>query len=342
MLPAQSFQPTAPPNTLPTFQEAVIYDASGQAIPVSLAVADLRGRRAIFLEDLRELKRLAQEKLEAERRAALEDEGFLVGTAPTASKPSQWPAAIPRSDFPRPGHTQTLRRPLLSRAPQRQDPRPRPPPHRHRPLRGLAPPPPSAPPTASARRLVRQTSRSPAAPRRYSHIARSPPHTPPRLISSLSPSGNASLSMERSQWRSRVSRRPCPRHADRYPCTCAMGNVYRFVEPVVLLLLKMKGRSYGYDLAAALQDYALTDAEIERGALYRTLRRLEINGNVTSEWELTDSGPARRVYRLTPEGEKHLEEWTLVLDHLAKSMTRFVRAARSLEPRKSSARPRSA
>jgi PadR family transcriptional regulator PadR len=103
-----------------------------------------------------------------------------------------------------------------------------------------------------------------------------------------------------------------------------MGNLYRFVEPVVLLLLKKKGRSYGYDLSGDLQEYAMTDAQIERGALYRTLRRLEANGNVASTWDVEESGPARRVYRLTPKGERHLGEWAIVLAHVSKSMTRFV------------------
>jgi PadR family transcriptional regulator, regulatory protein PadR len=108
-----------------------------------------------------------------------------------------------------------------------------------------------------------------------------------------------------------------------------MGNLYRFVEPVVLLLLKKKRKSYGYDLSADLQEHALTDAEIERGALYRTLRRLEANGNVKSEWETDTAGPARRVYRLTAKGERHLEEWATVLDHVSKSMARFVKNARA-------------
>ncbi|MDE3148026.1 MAG: helix-turn-helix transcriptional regulator [Acidobacteriota bacterium] len=106
-----------------------------------------------------------------------------------------------------------------------------------------------------------------------------------------------------------------------------MGNLYRFVEPVVLLLLKKKGRSYGYDLAADLQAHALTDAEIEKGALYRTLRQLELNGNVKSEWETEGAGPARRVYKLTRQGQRHLEEWAAVLEHLSNSMSRFVRDA---------------
>jgi PadR family transcriptional regulator PadR len=107
-----------------------------------------------------------------------------------------------------------------------------------------------------------------------------------------------------------------------------MGNLYRFVEPVVLLLLKRKGRSYGYDLSSDLQEHALTDAEIERAALYRTLRQLEANGMVRSGWQLHDSGPARRVYRLTPKGERHLQEWATVLEHVSKSMGRFVDQAR--------------
>jgi len=125
-----------------------------------------------------------------------------------------------------------------------------------------------------------------------------------------------------------VRRRFCPRHGKNQPCTCAMGNLYRFVEPVVLLLLKKKGRSYGYDLAADLDEYALTDAEIERGALYRTLRALELNGNLKSEWETDKAGPARRVYKLTAKGERHLEEWATVLEHVSKSMARFVRETR--------------
>lgn len=117
----------------------------------------------------------------------------------------------------------------------------------------------------------------------------------------------------------------CPRHGKDHPCTCAMGNVYRFVEPVVLLMLSEKGQSYGYDLAGSLQHYALTDAAIEGAALYRTLRRLEANGYVKSDWDVQGSGPARRVYLLTTDGERHLREWGEVLDRLARAMGRFVR-----------------
>jgi len=120
----------------------------------------------------------------------------------------------------------------------------------------------------------------------------------------------------------------CPRH--KHPCTCAMGHLYRFVEPVLLLMLKEKGRSYGYDLSGELSRYAFTDAEIERAALYRTLRRLEENAYVTSEWDVAEPGPARRVYSLTKQGEKHLQEWAEVLSNVASSMSKFVRRVDTL------------
>ena len=116
----------------------------------------------------------------------------------------------------------------------------------------------------------------------------------------------------------------CFRHPKDYPCTCAMGNLYRFVEPVVLFLLKCKGQSYGYQLSSELAEHALTDAEIEAAALYRTLRQLEKNGFVRSEWDSGHSGPARRLYVLTELGEVHLEEWVTVLDHMSMAMARFL------------------
>lgn len=92
-------------------------------------------------------------------------------------------------------------------------------------------------------------------------------------------------------------------------------------------MLKEKGRSYGYDLSADLPRYAFTDAEIERAVLYRTLRRLEANGYVTSDWDVDQPGPARRVYSLNRKGIQHLREWADVLTNVASAMNRFLEKA---------------
>lgn len=106
------------------------------------------------------------------------------------------------------------------------------------------------------------------------------------------------------------------------PCTCAMGNVSRFIEPVVLRILNEKKTSYGYEIAECLAQYALTDATIEGAALYRTLRTLEANGYVVSTWEAGD-GPARRNYSLTRAGNEHLREWAELLRQLGQAMLEF-------------------
>ncbi|HEY8347329.1 MAG TPA: helix-turn-helix transcriptional regulator [Symbiobacteriaceae bacterium] len=121
----------------------------------------------------------------------------------------------------------------------------------------------------------------------------------------------------------------CRRHGPGQHCTCAMGHLYRFVEPVVLYALMLKGEAHGYDLASVVQEHALTDAEIEKASLYRTLKQLEANGHVTSRWETDGSGPARRLYRLTPSGEQHLQEWVEVLEHLSHTMGQFVANVRA-------------
>jgi DNA-binding PadR family transcriptional regulator len=107
-----------------------------------------------------------------------------------------------------------------------------------------------------------------------------------------------------------------------------MGNVSRFIEPVVLRILKEKKKSYGYEIAESLAQFALTDATIEGAALYRTLRTLEANGFVSSTWDSGD-GPARRNYSLTHSGYEHLRDWAHLLETLGKVMIDFAGETRN-------------
>ena len=136
---------------------------------------------------------------------------------------------------------------------------------------------------------------------------------------------------------SRLVRNPrtrcCQRPGLGRPCTCAMGNVSRFIEPVVLRILREKKRSYGYEIASWLPHFALTDATIEGAALYRTLRTLEANGFVASSWE-PGAGPSRRNYSLTRSGEVHLEEWNELLKTLGQAMIEFAEGIEAKEPRR--------
>ena len=141
--------------------------------------------------------------------------------------------------------------------------------------------------------------------------------------------------MSQNGSRKSATRGKCAKHNGQFPCTCAMGHLYRFIEPVLLLMIRERGQTYGYNLSNELEKYAFTDAEIERAALYRTLKVLESNGFVVSEWDVEGSGPARKLYSLTKEGELHLRQWAQVLNKVGKSMSQFVRKVEGLPPSRS-------
>jgi len=114
------------------------------------------------------------------------------------------------------------------------------------------------------------------------------------------------------------------------PCSCEMGNLYRFCEPIVLLTLAKLGTAHGYQIAAEAEPYAVTHAGLDGAAIYRALRRLEATKCVTSSWDTGGGGPARRVYTLTDRGREHLAEWAEVLEAIASSVEVLASDSRKL------------
>ena len=84
-----------------------------------------------------------------------------------------------------------------------------------------------------------------------------------------------------------------------------LARVERFAEPALLLLLRERP-AHGYDLLERLPELT-GEARIEMGNLYRLLRALEEEGLVSSEWDASSSGPAKRRYAITPAGERDAE-----------------------------------
>lgn len=83
------------------------------------------------------------------------------------------------------------------------------------------------------------------------------------------------------------------------------------------LLAFLKGwNAYGYQLAQKLAAAGLPESD--SGTVYRTLRQLEKTGMVSSFWDTSESGPARRMYSLTKAGELFLSGWIDVLQNYQK------------------------
>src|SRR5215207_8959764 len=52
---------------------------------------------------------------------------------------------------------------------------------------------------------------------------------------------------------------------------------------------------------------------LDRGSVYRILRQLEKDGLVSSGWDTSKEGPARRLYSLTDAGRAYLGVWAASL-----------------------------
>jgi PadR family transcriptional regulator PadR len=83
------------------------------------------------------------------------------------------------------------------------------------------------------------------------------------------------------------------------------------------LLAFLKGcNAYGYQLSQKLAESGMP--QFDSGTVYRTLRHLEKTGLVSSFWDTSESGPARRMYSLTKTGEVFLNGWIEVLQNYQK------------------------
>jgi poly-beta-hydroxybutyrate-responsive repressor len=78
-----------------------------------------------------------------------------------------------------------------------------------------------------------------------------------------------------------------------------------------LLGLLRDWNAHGYQLAQRLAEAGLPPFDVT--TIYRTLRQLEKTGLVSSAWDTSESGPAKRTYSLTAAGELFLGNWTNIL-----------------------------
>jgi poly-beta-hydroxybutyrate-responsive repressor len=102
----------------------------------------------------------------------------------------------------------------------------------------------------------------------------------------------------------------------------------RYIQPTILMAL-LEGPSYGYELLQKLPEYGFLRDDVPPGMIYRHLRQMEEETLVVSRWEAEGSGPAKRVYELTPEGGEVLEAWVGHMERKADKLRRFVENYRS-------------
>ena len=111
-------------------------------------------------------------------------------------------------------------------------------------------------------------------------------------------------------------------------CPCSGGTLAKLVHPAVLTILA-GGPLHGYRIVERMANMPVTGGTRPNPTgVYRVLRALEEEGYVTSTWDLSDRGPAKKSYRLTSEGRQCLDRWVETLDDYRRAIGKLLAEAR--------------
>jgi len=95
-----------------------------------------------------------------------------------------------------------------------------------------------------------------------------------------------------------------------------------------LLILKAVslGRLHGYGVLLRIEQISGGALQIQQGALYPALYRLEHQGFITSEWGTSENNRRAKYYRLTTTGRRRLGQETVSWNRLVEAMARSLAA----------------
>jgi poly-beta-hydroxybutyrate-responsive repressor len=106
-------------------------------------------------------------------------------------------------------------------------------------------------------------------------------------------------------------------------CACDGRTLARLVQPAILAALA-QSEAHGYMIVHRLSEMPMYCGHTpDTTGVYRFLRQMERKGLVSSEWEASAAGPAKRLYRITDEGRGCLRRWV-------KTLTEYRNAIESL------------
>jgi transcriptional regulator len=76
---------------------------------------------------------------------------------------------------------------------------------------------------------------------------------------------------------------------------------------ILILRALEPGPNHGYGIAKWLREKSSQAFQVEEGALYPALRRMEQRGLIDADWDVTETGREAKFYTLTRSGERELE-----------------------------------
>lgn len=95
---------------------------------------------------------------------------------------------------------------------------------------------------------------------------------------------------------------------------------------VLVLKALEHGALHGYAVASWIRETSGDELQVEDGALYTALHRMEARGWLASDWGLSENNRRARFYRLTDRGRKQLESETRTWSRYADAVHRVLGA----------------
>jgi len=94
----------------------------------------------------------------------------------------------------------------------------------------------------------------------------------------------------------------------------AGSDLYTGTLDVLILKALTWGPMHGYVVGKWIRDTTRDALQVQEGALYPALHRLERKGLLEEEWGISETGREAKYYKLTSAGRKHLQaevtRWT--------------------------------
>src|SRR5215813_4516422 len=99
------------------------------------------------------------------------------------------------------------------------------------------------------------------------------------------------------------------------------------LQLLVLKTLASQGRMHGYAITAHIHLVSNELLRVEEGSLYPALHRMEHEGWIRAEWDVTEKNRDARYYALTAKGKKQLAEEEATWSRLTEGVRRVLRHA---------------
>ena len=102
------------------------------------------------------------------------------------------------------------------------------------------------------------------------------------------------------------------------------------LDLIILQTLRW-GPRHGYGLAQMIRATSREALQVETGSLYPALHRLEKQGWISADWDVSENGQRVRVYRLTAAGRKQLQSERSRWEQLSSAIARIMTPPRESE-----------